>query len=133
MDRRKFLAGTAAASGLMLLKSKTVFGYQANSAVRYALLGCGSRGTAVATSFAKNTSARIVAIADLFPDQLEKGKAYFDNLNQSLGYAGHEHQFSGYKEFEDLAVSKDVDAVQISTPPFFHVEHLEAIVKGGKH
>src|SRR5277367_2026050 len=88
MDRRKFITGTAAASGIMLLKPKTAFGYQANSAVRYALLGCGNRGTAVATSFAKNTSARIVAIADLFPDQLEKGKAHFDDLNKSLGYAG---------------------------------------------
>jgi len=133
MDRRKFLTGTAATSGLMFLKPKTAFGYQANSAVRYALLGCGNRGTSVATSFAKNTSARIVAIADLFPDQLEKGKAYFDDLNKSLGYAGPEHQFRGYKAYEELAASKDVDAVQISTPPWFHVEHLEAIVKGGKH
>src|SRR6516164_2137875 len=115
VDRRNFLTGSAAASGLLLLKSKTAFGYQANSAVRYALLGCGNRGTSVATSFAKNTSARIVAIADIFPDQLEKGKAYFDDLNKSLGYAGPEHQFRGYKAYEELAASRDVDAVQIST------------------
>ncbi len=132
MDRREFLTGTAA-SGLMLLKPKTAFGYQANSAVRYALLGCGNRGTSVATSFAKNTSARIVALADIFPDQLEKGKAYFDDLNKSLGYAGPDHQFRGYKASEELAASKDVDAVQISTPPFFHVQHLEAMVQAGKH
>lgn len=133
MDRRKFLAGSAAATGLMFVKPSTAFGYEANSAVRYALLGCGSRGTSVATSFAKNTSARIVAIADLFQDQLEKGKAYFDNLNQSLGYAGPEHQFRGYKAYEELAASNDVDAVQISTPPYFHVQHLDAVVGGGKH
>ncbi|HYK37495.1 Gfo/Idh/MocA family oxidoreductase [Alloacidobacterium sp.] len=133
MNRRKFLAGSAAASGLMLLKPKTAFGYEANSAVRYALLGCGSRGTAVATSFAKNTSARIVAIADLFQDQLDKGKTYFDSLNQSLGYAGPEHQFRGYEAYEELAASPDVDAVQISTPPWFHVQHLEAVAHGGKH
>ncbi|WP_158751894.1 Gfo/Idh/MocA family protein [Acidobacterium sp. S8] len=133
MDRRKFLAGSAAASGLMFLKPKTAFGYQANSAVRYALLGCGSRGTSVATSFAKNTSARIVALADLFPDQLEKGKAHFDEVNQSLGYAGPELQFRGYKAYEELAASPHVDAVQISTPPYFHVQHLEAMVHGGKH
>ena len=82
MDRRKFLVGSAAASGLMFVKPETAFGYQANSAVRYALLGCGNRGTSVATSFAKNTSARVVALADLFPDQLEKGKAHFDQINQ---------------------------------------------------
>ncbi|MDT7816829.1 MAG: myo-inositol 2-dehydrogenase / D-chiro-inositol 1-dehydrogenase [Acidobacteriaceae bacterium] len=53
MNRRKFLGTSAAAVGLLLLKSKTAFGYEANSAVRYALLGCGKRGTTVATSFAK--------------------------------------------------------------------------------
>jgi len=133
MDRRKFLAGSAATSGLMFLKPKTAFGYEANSAVRYALLGCGNRGTSVATSFGKNTTARIVALADLFPDQLEKGKAHFDQLNQSLGYAGPELQFRGYKAFEELAASPHVDAVQISTPPWFHVQHLEAVVRGNKH
>src|ERR1700729_3290769 len=133
MDRRKFLAGSAAASGLMFLKPETAFGYQANSAVRYALLGCGNRGTSVATSFAKNTSARVVALADLFPDQLEKGKAHFDQINQSLGYAGPELQFRGYKAFEELAASPHVDAVQISTPPWFHVQHLDAMVRGNKH
>ncbi len=133
MDRRKFLVGSAAASGLMFVKPETAFGYQANSAVRYALLGCGNRGTSVATSFAKNTSARVVALADLFPDQLEKGKAHFDQINQSLGYAGPELQFRGYKAFEELAASPHVDAVQISTPPWFHVQHLDAMVRGNKH
>src|ERR1022692_548655 len=66
MDRRKFVQATAAASGLLLLKPETVFGYQANSAVRLGLLGCGNRGTSVATSFAENTSAQVVALGDMF-------------------------------------------------------------------
>ena len=33
----------------------------------------------------------------------------------------------------DLAHAKDVDMVQISTPPWFHVQHLEAMVDAGKH
>ena len=135
MDRRNFITGTAAASGLLLLKPKTAFGYQANSAVRLALLGCGNRGTSVATSFAKNTSARIVALADIFPDQLEKGKAHFDTLAGTLGYAGVDSKmmFRGYKAFEEVASSSGVDAVQISTPPWFHVQHLDAVVRAGKH
>jgi len=135
LDRRQFLSTAAAASGLLILKPKTAFGYEANSAVRLGLLGCGSRGTAVATSFANNTSARIVALADIFPDQLDKGKAYFDKLNSSLGYAGPDPSlmFRGYKAYEELAASKGIDAVQISTPPWFHVQHLEAVVAAGKH
>jgi myo-inositol 2-dehydrogenase/D-chiro-inositol 1-dehydrogenase len=135
MDRRQFLARSTAASGLLLLKPKTAFGYEANSAVRLALLGCGNRGTSVATSFAKNTSARIVALADIFPDKLETGKAHFDQVASSLGYAGVDpkQMFRGYKAFEEVAASHEVDAVQISTPPYFHVQHLDAVVRAGKH
>jgi len=55
MNRRKFLqAGTRAVSGMLLASSRVAFGYQANSAVRHALLGCGNRGSSVAESFARN-------------------------------------------------------------------------------
>ncbi len=135
MDRRKFVGGAAAASGLLLLKPRTVFGYEANSAVRLGLLGCGSRGTSVATSFANDTKTRVVALADLFPDKLEAGKTHFDQLADRLNYAKVDPKmmFRGYRAFEEIASSSGVDAVQISTPPWFHVQHLDAAVKAGKH
>src|SRR6185312_12071692 len=97
--------------------------------------GCGNRGTSVASSFAKNTSARVVALADIFPDKLAKGKAHFDALNGTLGHAAIEDRltFHGHDAFQELAHSKDIDMVQISTPPWFHVQHLEAAVDAGKH
>lgn len=135
MDRRSFIATTAAASGLLFVKPATAFGYQANSAVRLGLLGCGNRGTAVATSFAKNTTARVVALADIFPDKLAAGKIHFDQLHATLSQPPIDPRltFHGYRAFEELANSKDIDAVQISTPPYFHVQHLEAVVAAGKH
>ncbi|MGO4210827.1 twin-arginine translocation signal domain-containing protein, partial [Terriglobus sp. YAF25] len=86
MNRRKFLQGAGALGGLMIVKPSVAFSYAANSTVQYALLGCGKRGTSVATSFAKNTQARIVALGDIFPDQLAKGKQHFDEINASLGF-----------------------------------------------
>lgn len=135
MDRRDFLAGSALASGLLFVKPSTAFGYPANSAVRMGLLGCGNRGSSVATSFAKNTSAHVVALADIFPDKLAAGKQYFDQLNASLGKPTIDPRltFHGHRAFEELAACKDIDAIQISTPPWFHVQHLEAAVAGGKH
>jgi len=136
MNRRSFLQNTAgAASGLLLLKPSTVFGYQANSAVRLGLLGCGNRGTSVATSFAQNTSARVVALADLFQDRLDDRHDRFNKLNQSLGSAPLDSKllFHGHHAYEQLVASPDVDLIQISTPPFFHVQHLEAAVAAGKH
>ncbi|MGO9434880.1 MAG: Gfo/Idh/MocA family protein [Terracidiphilus sp.] len=136
MDRRAFLLkGSQAISGIMLLKANTAFGYQANSAVRLGLLGCGNRGTAVATSFSRNTAAQVVALADLFADRLEARHDIFNKLNAELGRAPIDSSllFRGPHAFEQLAGSNGVDLIQISTPPFFHVQHLEAAVAAGKH
>lgn len=136
MNRRQFVqAGSGVVSSMLLLKTSTAFGYEANSAVRHGLLGCGNRGTSVAESFAKNTTARVVALGDLFPDQLAAGRDHFDKLNASLGIAPIDGKllFHGPQAFEQLAAAKDVDLIQISTPPFFHVQHLGAAVDAGKH
>src|SRR5579862_3954994 len=135
MNRRRFLQTGSAISGMLLLNEQTAFGYQANSAVRHGLLGCGNRGTAVATSFSQNTSAQVVALADIFPDQLDAGKQHCDKVNADLNRAAIDSKlmFRGPHAFEQLANCKDVDLIQISTPPFFHVQHLKAAVAGGKH
>jgi len=135
MDRRELIqAGTAAAAGITLLKPLTAFGYATNSAIRHGLLGCGNRGTSVANSFSQSTSAQVVALADLFPDNLAAGRSHFDQLNASLGRAPIDGKllFHGPHAFEQLAAA-DIDLIQISTPPFFHVQHLEASVASGKH
>ena len=131
MDRRDFVKGV----GLLIVSPKVAFGYAANSAVRYGLLGCGNRGTGVATSFAKNTAARIVALGDIFPDQLLAGKKHFDGVNASLGQPAVDpkRMFHGWDAYQQMAASKEIDAVQISTPPIFHVEHMEGLTAGGKH
>ena len=136
MNRREFLqAGSGAVSGILLVDPRTAFGYQANSAVRVGLLGCGNRGSAVAESFARNTAARIVALADLFPDKLAAGQDYFNKVNASLGQPALDAGllFRGPHAFEQLAGSQEVDLIQISTPPYFHVQHLDAAVAAGKH
>jgi myo-inositol 2-dehydrogenase / D-chiro-inositol 1-dehydrogenase len=136
MDRREFVHGAAgAASGLLLLKPAAALAYPANSAVRLGLLGCGNRGTHVAESFSQSTAAQVVALADIFPDQLEAAHAHFSALNAGLGRAPVEGTllFRGPHAFEQLASSPGVDLIQISTPPFFHVQHLQAAVGAGKH
>lgn len=135
MDRRNFLKRAGAVGGLMIVKPSVAFSYAANSSVNYGLLGCGKRGTSVATSFAKNTQARIVALGDIFPDQLAKGKQHFDQVNASLGLSAIDSKmtFHGWEAYKAMAANPKIDAVQISTPPFFHVEHMDVLTAGGKH
>ena len=135
MNRRKFLQGASTACSLMIVKPSVAFSYAANSAVQYGLLGCGKRGTSVATSFATNTQARIVALGDIFPDQLAIGKQHFDQLNSKLGVPAVDPKFTfhGWEAYKAMAANPHIDAVQISTPPFFHVEHMDILSAGGKH
>jgi len=134
MNRREFIQ-TGIACGLLLCKPSTAFSYQANSAVRLGLLGCGNRGTTVATSFSKSTTVQVVALADIFPDKLALGRDHFNQLNASLNRQPIDDKllFHGPQAFEQLAASQSVDLIQISTPPFFHVQHLETAVASGKH
>lgn len=130
IGRRDFLKGSAVAgAGLMIIRPELVRGTQANSAVRFGLLGCGGRGTDVATGMIKNAGARLVALGDLFENQLTRAKAHFDQF----GTIDVAQLFSGPDAHKKIAASKEVDAIYIATPPYFHPEHLETVVAAGKH
>ena len=87
LGRREFLGAAAAAASFTILKPQQVRGTDANSQVRFGILGCGGRATEEATSFVENAGARVTAIADLFADQLEKGRKHFDGIQQAKGYS----------------------------------------------
>jgi predicted dehydrogenase len=136
VGRREFVGLAAAATaGFTILNPRTVFGTQANSAVRLGLLGCGGRGTAVTESFLRNSAAIVTAVGDVFPDNIERSAAQLAGISQKLNkpFADAAHRFKGIKAYEQLFASKDIDAVYIATPPYFHPEHLEAAVAAGKH
>ena len=135
VDRREFLGAAAATAGLMIVKPSLVRGTAANSAVRVGLLGCGGRGTADTSDLVDTGSARVTALADLFRDQLDKAGKKFNDLNRSKGYANidSKQMFVGPRAYEEIANCPEVDAVVITSPPYFHPEHLEAVVKAGKH
>ena len=136
VGRREFVGLAAAATaGFTILKPGTVFGTQANSAIRLGLLGCGGRGLAVTSSFLQNTSAVVTAIGDIFADNLAQGKERLDNASAKYGKPAIDpaRMFKGVKAYEQLFASKDIDALYIATPPYFHPEHLEAAIAAGKH
>jgi predicted dehydrogenase len=135
MDRRKFIGAAAATAGVMFIKPSLVRGTAANSAVRVGLLGCGGRGTEDATNLVDTGSARVVALADLFQDQLDTARAEFNKIQQAKGYAALDASqlFVGPNAYQQIAASKELDAIAIATPPYYHPRHLEAVVAAGKH
>lgn len=135
LDRRKFMGVAAGTAGAMLIKPSLVRGSEANSAVRIGLLGCGGRGTDDASVFVGTGNARIVALADMFQDQLDKARTHFDTLQQAKGYASLDASqlFVGPNAYKQIAASKEIDAIVIATPPYYHVQHLDTVVQSGKH
>jgi len=133
--RREFVGMSVAAAGVTILKPRVAFGTEANSAVRLGLLGCGGRGRSVMSSFLENTPAVLTAMGDLFSDQLEAAKSRLDEQSARFGKPAVDPQrlFKGLRAYEALFASKEVDAVYVATPPFFHPEHLEAALAAGKH
>ena len=120
--RRKFIGGVAAVGGVMFIPAGLVRGTAANSAVRVGLLGCGGRGTEDATNLVETGGARVVALADMFQDQLDVARAAFDKMQAAKGYAAIDaaQLFVGPKAYEQIAHSKDVDAIVVASPPYFH-------------
>ena len=119
IGRREFM-GTAAAAGIMLIKPELVRGTAANSAVRVGLLGCGGRGTEDASNLVETGGARVVALGDLFPDQIAKAMTHFNALAESKGFAGIDASqvFVGPNAYEQIAASKEVDAIRLRPHPY---------------
>lgn len=135
IERRTFLKQAAAFSAFTILDPRIVFGTQANSAVRLGIIGCGSRGTAVISSMSQHTNTNIIAMADLFEDQLLQATKAYDQLNAAKKFPAIKKAniYQGSKAYLRLLENKDVDAVLISSPAYTHAEFLEAAVDAGKH
>jgi predicted dehydrogenase len=56
-------------------------------------------------------------------------------MQQGKGYAALDASqlFVGPDAYQKIAGSKEVDAIVIATPPYYHPQHLEAVVAAKKH
>src|SRR4051812_31177003 len=110
--RRGLIAGAA---GPLLMKPKTAFGSEANSAVAIGVIGTGGRGRYVGSFMAKDSNARLAAICDKYADRLDLAK------KEIPGAA----DVPAYFDYRELLNDRNVDAVLIATPVFLHPEHYE--------
>lgn len=133
IGRRDFVKSSLAATGsAVLVKSGTAFGTQANSMLNVALLGCGGRGNSVAGDFVNNTNVQVTVLGDIFQDRLNVTERRFNEMQSAKGRSSVKQKFHGPQAHEEVAAS-DVDLVIVATPPYFHPEHLEAMLNGSKH
>lgn len=135
-SRRNFVkTGAVAGAGLLIVSPQTAFGSVANSSLGLGIIGCGGRGNYDGGEFLNNTDVRVTALMDVFEDRLLSTRANLSKQSEAKGRPAvpETNLFKGHKSYEKLVQSKDVDLVLVTSPPYFHPEHLEAAVSAGKH
>jgi len=131
MDRRTFLRSTAAAgAGLVLTPSTFARAAEGKGDdINVALLGAGAQGQILLNACLKmgrNSGIRFKALCDIWTGYNQK------RVSRLLKKYRHEHNtYVDYQEMLDK--EKDLDAVIIATPDFWHSEHTVACLKAGLH
>lgn len=134
-SRRDFLKTTAAsaAATATLLQSASGLHAAGGDTLRVGLVGCGGRGTGAATQAANaGPGIKIVALADMFPDRLERCHGILQKDLKDRFEVPKERCFTGFDAYKQL-IDCGIDVVLLASPPGFRPMHIEYAVEKGKH
>ena len=121
---KKAVVATAAAAGPAVLQA------QANTPINAVIIGLGGRGGGAGVNFldagkAAGVEAKIVAVADIFPEQAKRG-------TESFGVP-EDKCFSGFDAYQKALAVPNVNYVILATPPGFRASHFKAAIEAGKN
>lgn len=134
-SRRGFLAlsATGVATGAVVPQLHAAAAGSMGRDVRLGLVGCGGRGTGAALqAAAADPAVRIVALADVFADQLEASAHVLARDAAGQFACPASGRFSGSDAYRRV-FDTGVDAVVIAAPPHLRPLHVEAAVAAGAH
>ena len=128
IDRRSFLY-SAAGVGAGLVFSPVAVGQERGNKkpddINVALLGAGSQGHVLAHTCQRIPGIRFKAVCDIWT-------FFRKRVSRLLKHYHHEH--NTYTDYRDmLDKEKDLDAVIIATPDFWHSQHTVACLEAGLH
>jgi predicted dehydrogenase len=92
--------------------------------VSIGVIGVGSRGTFVMTTFQKSPNVRIGAICDVYESNLESGLSTAAKAQNGAPKA--------YRNYKQLLEDKSIDAVLIATPEHWHTQMVLDAIAAGK-
>lgn len=150
MNRRNFLKNTGLATatvGLPTIVPASVFGKNAPSnRITVGLIGAGRQGYGQNLQGAEQKSlgtkipglldiadAQIVAACDVDSWRLDKAKTTIEAHYAKNTPGGKYRGCDAYEDFREIIARKDIDAVMISTPDFWHVPMGIMAAKAKKH
>jgi len=128
ITRREFLQTTAAAgAGLLLASGGTVLGQSGspNSKINVALIGFGAEGRVLLESLLIIEGIQLVAVVEIW----DYARKYAQRYLKTMGV-----EVRTYENYEDLlGAEKDLQAVVVATPDFWHAPITNACLKAGLH
>lgn len=133
-SRRTFLGCAAAATAALPMAAAPAGGFAGGGErLRVGLVGCGGRGTGAALqAAASNPAVRIVALGDVFAEQVESAAEQLVRRAGTQFECPPSRRFVGAEAFRGV-IGGDVDLVILAGPPHVRPLHLEAAVAAGRH
>jgi myo-inositol 2-dehydrogenase/D-chiro-inositol 1-dehydrogenase len=132
LSRRHFLktSSLAAASAAAAVSFPSVLRAQGKQPIRAVIIGIGGRGGGAGQNFleaVKHTGVdgKIVAVADLFPEQARRG-------NESFGVP-EDKCVSGFDAYKKVLEIPEVNYCILATPPGFRPVTFKACIEAGKN
>ncbi len=127
--RRDFLRSTAAASAGFVFSpmvAAQTCSEEKPDDINVALLGAGAQGQVLLAASMDIPGLRFKAVCDIWTSYNQK--------NVSRRLKAYKHENNTYLDYQEmLDKKKDLDAVIIATPDFWHAEHTIACLKAGLH
>jgi predicted dehydrogenase len=132
-SRRQFIQTSAAiGAGLYVSGKAMAADVTKKDVINVALLGAGSQGQVLMDAILKrkDPSIRFMAVCDIWQEgNLKRVSRQIEAYGKKLGFKGT--PYTDYKEMLDT--EKDLDAVIVATPDFWHSEHTCACLEKGLH
>ncbi len=136
MTRRQLLSRTAkitALAGLAYFVPSSVFAANAPSnKINIGCIGVGRMGLADIRDIMRLNDTQILAVCDVDSKRASYAKNLVEERYGSNKRSGRFKGCNAYKDYRDLLVRKDIDAVMIVTPDHWHALPAIAAARSGK-
>lgn len=131
-SRRQFIKSSTviAASAAAAASFPSVLRGQSKQPINAVVIGVGGRGSGAGRDFTDaakvvGAEAKIVAVADIFPEAAKKAGQTFEVPEDKC--------FSGFDAFQKALAVPGVNYAILATPPGFRASHFKAAVEAGKN
>lgn len=134
INRRQFLGGATAFAFPTIIPASVLGDAAPSKLVRVGIIGCGriSTGFEMPGLLDLPNLCRIVAVSDLDEKRMLRAKQKLEGKYRTM-HKLEGYKVAAYKDYRELCAAKDVDAVMVCTPDFWHALCAAEVLLNRKH